>query len=173
MTPARRPNGGQRGDWLTSAGGVVYRSVGQTWEILLCCRHEPLLWCLPKGTPDPGEPIQQTALREVQEETGFSARIVGKLGVIRYFFYGGPNHTRLNKQVFHYLMEPTGGDASLHDHEFDEVRWVPIDEAMTLMTYTNEVQMVRKAADVLAGKIKVRRLDVVPLPRTSVDEAAS
>jgi len=144
---------GRRGDWLTSAGGVVYRPAGDTHEILLCLRRKPLLWCLPKGTPNEGEAIRETALREVQEETGYQARILGKLGVIRYFFYGGPNHTRLNKQVYHYLMEPVAGDTSLHDHEFDEVLWVPIAEAVTRMTYANEVEMVRKAIEVLAGRI--------------------
>lgn len=148
-----RAGGTRRSEWLTSAGGVVYRPSGDTYEILLCYRREPLLWCLPKGTPNEGENIRQTAVREVQEETGYQTRIVGKLGVIRYFFYGGPNHTRLNKQVYHYLMEPVSGDTSLHDHEFDDVVWVPIEEAMSRMTYANEVEIVRKAAQVLAGKI--------------------
>ncbi len=158
MTPGPARNG-SRGDWLTSAGGVVYRPVETGHEILLCCRREPLLWCLPKGTPNPGEPIRETALREVQEETGHSAKIVGKLGVIRYFFYGGPNHSRLNKQVYHYLMEPTGGDTSLHDHEFDDVAWVHIDDAMAKMTYTNEAEMVRKAIEVLSGRMLLPPLD--------------
>jgi 8-oxo-dGTP diphosphatase len=161
MTTQRRDgrsSGGRRGDWLTSAGGVVYRPLGDGHEILLCHRREPVLWCLPKGTPNEGEAILATALREVQEETGYQAKIVGKLGVIRYFFYGGPNHRRLNKQVYHYLMVPMAGDTALHDHEFDEVHWVPIEEAIATMSYSNEIDVVRKAADVLAGKAPLEPL---------------
>ena len=87
----------QRYERQTSAGGVVYRIRDGQMEVLLCGRKEPLLWCLPKGTPDPGEGIRATAVREVQEETGVSVIIQGKLGSVHYFFMRVQYSTRCDK----------------------------------------------------------------------------
>jgi hypothetical protein len=54
--------------------------------------------------------------------------------------------------VRHYLLRPIGGDPSLHDHEFDDVRWFPVDEALRLMTYQNEARMLRQAIDLLNAR---------------------
>ena len=139
----------------TSAGGVVYRQREGKLEVLLCGRREPVLWALPKGTPNPGEHIRETALREVNEETGLEVEIVGKLGSIRYFFMRVQDNTRCDKTVHHYLMEPSGGDLSLHDHEFDQVQWFPVEEAIALMNYPNEINMVKRAQEVIGGRRSV------------------
>lgn len=157
-TGTRPPAPYQRYERQVSAGGVVYRLVEGRMEVLLCGRRQPLLWSLPKGTPDPGEAIRDTALREVEEETGVRVAILGKLGTIRYFFTRIQDNTRCDKSVHHYLMEPTGGDTSLHDHEFDEARWFPVEEALELMSYPNEAAMVRKAQDAVSGVVRLRRL---------------
>ena len=65
-----------------SAGGVVYRVEGRSREVLLCGRTTPALWALPKGTPDSGESLEQTALREVREETGLEVTLDSTLGSI-------------------------------------------------------------------------------------------
>ena len=70
----------------TSAGGVVHRSEGERVEILLVHRRVPVLWALPKGTPDSGESIEETALRETREETGIKVQVEKPLGAISYFF---------------------------------------------------------------------------------------
>jgi hypothetical protein len=56
---------------------------------------------------------------------------------------------RYYKTVRHYLMRPVGGDPALHDHEFDEVQWVPVAQALMLLTYANETRMLRSALDML------------------------
>ena len=142
----------------TSAGGVVYRMQDGQVEVLLCGRKEPPLWALPKGTPDQGESIRETAIRAVTEETGVQVEVLGKLGSVRYFFTRIQDNTRCDKTVHHYLMRPTGGDPAYHDHEFDEARWFPVEEALKMMNYPSEASMVQKAADVLAGKLRLRRL---------------
>ncbi|MBI2885752.1 MAG: NUDIX hydrolase [Chloroflexi bacterium] len=157
-TETRPPAQYRRYERQVSAGGVVYRLVEGRMEVLLCGRREPLLWSLPKGTPDPGEGIRDTALREVEEETGVKVAILGKLGTIRYFFTRIQDNTRCDKSVHHYLMESTGGDTSRHDHEFDEARWFPLEEALEIMSYPNEAAMVRKAGDAVSGKVRLRRL---------------
>ena len=67
---------------LVSAGGIVYRRNGGEPEVVLCGRPAKGLWALPKGTPEPSETLEQTAEREVAEETGLQVRIVRKVGEI-------------------------------------------------------------------------------------------
>jgi 8-oxo-dGTP pyrophosphatase MutT (NUDIX family) len=102
-----------------------------------------ITWTLPKGTPSDGESIDQTALREVAEETGLRVRIVASVGAIEYFFT--QDGTRIHKTVHFFLMESTGGSLDAHDHEFDAVRWVPLDEARSLMTFPTERRIVEQA----------------------------
>ena len=100
-------------------------------------------WTLPKGTPNAGESIEETALREVNEETGLDVRIVEPVGAIEYFFVQGG--TRIHKTVHYFLMEPLGGDLGRHDREFEEVRWVDLGEAEALMTFETERDIVARA----------------------------
>jgi 8-oxo-dGTP pyrophosphatase MutT (NUDIX family) len=112
-------------------------------EILLVHRRRPVLWALPKGTPDSGETLEETALRETREETGIEVEIEASLGSISYFFVR--ESTRFHKTVHFYLMRPVGGGIDDHDHEFDEVRWAPVDEALVLMTHATEREVVDRA----------------------------
>ena len=130
-----------------SAGGVVYRSSGGTLEVALVHRREPVLWALPKGTPDAGESIEETALRETREETGLEVEIVAPIDSIRYFFVRGT--VRFNKTVHFFLMRPIGGDVTLHDHEFDDVRWVQLEEAHGLLSYATERDVLHAAAKLI------------------------
>lgn len=127
-----------------SAGGVVWRRTNGTVEVVLCGSRAGRAWMLPKGTPDPGETIEQTAIREVREETGLEVTLGEPLGAISYWFtFGG---VRYHKQVFHWLMEPTGGDTANHDHEFDDVCWMPVAEAHRLVMYENQRGVIAEAA---------------------------
>ena len=128
----------------TSAGGVVHRSEGERVEILLVHRRVPVLWALPKGTPDSGESIEETALRETREETGIKVQVEKPLGAISYFFVR--ERIRFHKTVHFFLMRPVGGSIDQHDHEFDEVRWFQLEEALELMSYPTEREVVQRAA---------------------------
>ena len=135
----------------TSCGGVVIRHGSAGPEIVLGRRRREragVSWTLPKGTPAADESPEQTALREVAEETGLEVRIVAPVGPIEYFFT--QNGTRIHKTVHYFLMEPVGGDLSGHDHEFDDVRWVPLETARTIMTFATEREIVEQALP-LAG----------------------
>ncbi len=133
----------------TSAGGVVHRTVDGETEILLVHRRAPVLWALPKGTPDSGETIEETALRETREETGIEVEIEAPLTAIRYFFVRGT--TRFHKTVHFFLMRPVGGAIELHDGEFDEVRWARVGEALALMNHATARSVVERAVARLAG----------------------
>ena len=102
--------------------------------------RDAVTWTLPKGTPDSGETVEETALREVTEETGLEVRIVEPLRAIEYDFV--QDGTRIHKTVHYFLMQPTGGDLANHDHEFERVRWVPFDEAGSLLTFATERELV-------------------------------
>jgi 8-oxo-dGTP pyrophosphatase MutT (NUDIX family) len=133
----------------TSAGGIVTRDGEHGLEVLVCGRSSDHLWALPKGTPEPGETLEQTALREVREETGVEVESQGLVGDIKYWFSRPQEGVRYFKTVRHFLLRPVGGDPSLHDHEFDEVRWIPAQEALKLLTYQNEVRILRQALDLV------------------------
>jgi 8-oxo-dGTP pyrophosphatase MutT (NUDIX family) len=135
----------------TSAGGVVYRLTPEGLEIVLAHRRSPALWALPKGTPAAGETLDQTALRETAEETGLAVEIERPIGSISYVFTRGS--TRYDKTVHFFLMRPVGGDPARHDHEFDEVRWVPVPEALRLMNYPTERRVVEQAEELLAAQL--------------------
>ena len=105
--------------------------------------RDGVTWTLPKGTPDPGETTEQTALREVAEETGLEVRIVAPLPSIEYAFT--QDGTRIHKVVHYFLMEPVGGELARHDHEFETVRWVPFAEAGALLSFQTERDLVATA----------------------------
>lgn len=145
----------------TSAGGVVHRPEVGRHEIVLVHRRVPPLWALPKGTPDSGETLAETAVRETREETGLEVEIEEPITAISYFFVH--RRTRFHKTVHFFLMLPTGGRLEDHDHEFDEVRWMPIEEALQLMTHATEREVVHRAAEILAARDEVEL--AVPVPR--------
>jgi len=134
----------------TSAGGIVVRFDDGVPSLVVGARRrdrDVLTWTLPKGTPNAGETLEQTALREVGEETGLEVRITDELDSIEYWFV--QRGTRIHKTVHYFLMEPTGGDLTRHDHEFDQVRWVAFAEAPQLLTFETERALVAKAAEVV------------------------
>lgn len=127
---ARRP---MRVRTAAAAGGVVLRASEHGREVLLVGRTGDGSWVFPKGTPSPGETTQETALREVREETGLVVRILRPLGDMEYWFAAGGE--RVHKLVTFFLMEAVGGDLSLHDHEYDLVRWVTVSDARRMLTF--------------------------------------
>jgi 8-oxo-dGTP pyrophosphatase MutT (NUDIX family) len=134
---------------LVSAGGIVYRHGAEEAEVVLCGRPSRGLWALPKGTPEPSETLEQTALREVSEETGLRVEIEVKVGEIEYWFTRAEVGKRFRKRVHHYLMRPIGGDTADHDAEYDEVRWFPVTEARQRLTFPDEVEILNRAVALL------------------------
>lgn len=135
----------------TSAGGIVIRSTISGPEVVLGKRRserDNVTWSLPKGTPDGEESLEQTALREVTEETGLEVRIVAPVGHIEYWFFQAGR--RIHKTVHYFLMEATSGGLADHDQEFEEVRWVPLSEAEALMSFPTERQILARALPLAA-----------------------
>ena len=86
-------------------------------------------------------------MREVQEETGLQVRLITYIGVVSYSFIR--DQVRYFKQVRHFLFEATGGDIALHDAEYDRVAWYELPEAVRLLTYQNEANILVQAEGIL------------------------
>jgi 8-oxo-dGTP diphosphatase len=122
-------------DRIQAAGGVVTHG----GRVLLVHRPRYDDWTLPKGKLDPGESFEDAALREVEEETGVRARLVSELPETHYEVNGRP------KVVRYWLMEPEGDAAFVPNDETDELRWVTPDEALSLLTYDRDRDVVTAA----------------------------
>lgn len=134
-----------------SAGGVVYRRVGDAAEICLAARRTrrgDLAWGLPKGLVEQDEAPEEAALREVAEETGLQAEIEQDLGTVRYFYVW--EGVRVRKQVRFFLMRATGGDVSHHDDEMEDVRWFPARRAVKRASFRGERELVERAVELLS-----------------------
>ncbi|EHY89644.1 NUDIX hydrolase [Saccharomonospora azurea] len=130
----------------TSAGGLVV-DPQRRHAVLIgrLDRHGRLLWSLPKGHIEDGETTEQTAVREVKEETGISAHVLRELGTIDYWFVA--ERRRVHKTVHHFLLEADGGELSDEDVEVTEVAWVPLDELESRLAYSDERKLVRRARE--------------------------
>jgi 8-oxo-dGTP pyrophosphatase MutT (NUDIX family) len=138
-----------------SAGAVLVRRLGGRW-MLAAIRPggKPAgVWALPKGRIDEGERPEETALREVAEETGAFGRSLGKLGDVRYVYTW--EGERIFKVVSFFLVRYSGGRLGdipeAFRHEVAEVRWLPLAEAPKLLAYGGERDMARKALSRLDG----------------------
>jgi 8-oxo-dGTP pyrophosphatase MutT (NUDIX family) len=137
-----------------SAGAVLVRRLRGSWHLAaIRPGGKPEgVWALPKGRIDPGETGEQTALREVEEETGAGGQSLGKLGDVRYVFTW--EGERIFKVVSFFLVRygrgRLGEIPAEHRHEVAEARWMPLDEAPKLLAYKGEREMAEKALARLA-----------------------
>jgi 8-oxo-dGTP pyrophosphatase MutT (NUDIX family) len=139
-----------------SAGGVLVRRDGDTWlmAVIRPAGRKPGVWALPKGRIDKGESGEQTALREVAEETGAHGRSLGKLGDVRYWFSW--KGERIFKVVSFFLLHYESGElgeiSEEFRHEIDEVCWLPLAEAPRLLVHPGEREMAARALARLAAE---------------------
>ena len=137
-SPPRTPPGSVTpvSDRVEAAGGVVVRD----GKVALVHRPRYNDWTLPKGKLDAGESFEEAALREVEEETGLRARLVSELPPAHYEVNGRP------KIVRYWLMNVEDEGDFVPNDETDELRWVPLDEAPTLLTYGRDKDVLAAAS---------------------------
>jgi 8-oxo-dGTP diphosphatase len=119
---------------VRAAGGVVLDDSGRVALV-----HRPRYddWTLPKGKLDRGESFEDAALREVEEETGLRCRLVRELPSSEYL-----DAKRRSKLVRYWLMEVEHDPGFVPNDEVDELRWVPVDEAPALITYSRDAEIL-------------------------------
>jgi 8-oxo-dGTP diphosphatase len=131
---------------IRAAGGIVLRRGSDgDWEVLLVHRPQYDDWSLPKGKADAGERDEETALREVEEETGLRCTLGAPAGRTRYRDSKGRD-----KVVHYWLMAPESDEAAadgtfVANDEVDAVRWYSIDEAAGHLTYSHDRKLLVKA----------------------------
>jgi 8-oxo-dGTP pyrophosphatase MutT (NUDIX family) len=135
-----------------SSGGVIFRKNDDSVEIALVAVKDGKVWCLPKGIIDKGEEPDETAIREVSEETGLKGRVIEKLGEINYWYYLKEENAKCRKTVHFFLLEYETGDISKHDWEVDKAAWFQIDDALKIASHKNERDIIEKAREMLVGK---------------------
>jgi 8-oxo-dGTP pyrophosphatase MutT (NUDIX family) len=155
----------------TSAGGLVIDGIDGPRESQVAAligridRRGRMLWSLPKGHIEMGETAEQTAIREVAEETGINGGVLAALGRIDYWFV--TDGRRVHKTVHHYLMRFLGGELCDEDVEVAEVAWVPIRELPSRLAYADERRLA-EVADELIDKLQNDGEEALPpLPPSS------
>jgi 8-oxo-dGTP pyrophosphatase MutT (NUDIX family) len=149
----RRPADRLRTVHETSAGGLVIDGIDGPKDTQVAAligridRRGRMLWSLPKGHIELGETAEQTAIREVAEETGIQGSVLAALGSIDYWFV--TEGRRVHKTVHHYLMRFLGGELSDEDLEVSEVAWVPVKELPSRLAYADERRLAEVAGELI------------------------
>jgi 8-oxo-dGTP pyrophosphatase MutT (NUDIX family) len=155
----------------TSAGGLVVDGLdgpqGSQVAALIgrIDRRGRMLWSLPKGHIELGETAEQTAIREVAEETGIKGDVLASLGSIDYWFV--TEGRRVHKTVHHYLLRFLGGELSDHDLEVSEVAWVPLEELASRLAYADERRLAEVAGELIETLHEHGAEALPPLPHST------
>ena len=137
-----------------SAGGVAYRHTKtDQLELALIATHGGARWQLPKGSVETGETAQETAIREVEEEAGLATAYEQFLKTIDYWYWDTYRKTTpelVHKRVDFFLLRVVGGELSDRSYEVDGVGWFSPEQALTVLTFAGEQEVVRLALEKLA-----------------------
>lgn len=129
-----------------SAGGVVFKQAGGKVYVLLCQHSANHKWVFPKGLigdTNKGEKKEETAIREVKEETGVDAKIIEPLPPITFWYKF--NGELIKKTVYYYLMEYVSGDITDHDFEMETVEWVQLDGVKNRLSHKSDKELFQEA----------------------------
>lgn len=132
-----------------SAGGVVFKKEGNLFYVALIAVKNKTIWTLPKGLIDEGETVEESAIREVREETGLSGEIVKRIGEKSYWFYLKEKNAKCRKKVTYFLIRYESGNIDNYCWEVDEARWVEINDAIKMVSYKSDKDILKAAKKIL------------------------
>ena len=140
-----------------SAGGVVFKKEDNKTFILIARHSYHHGWVFPKGLIGPStssgqadklETKEETATREVEEETGIKASILKPLKPVSYWYVF--EKQKIKKTVYYFLMEYVSGNTSKHDMEMEQVEWLPKGEVENRLTYRSDKKVWQEARELMA-----------------------
>jgi len=137
------PEGRRKTRLEHSAGGAVLTLQDGRAHVAMIATRRRTRWGLPKGALSTGETAEQAAVREVREETGLDAEVVGLLDSIEYFFRAGD--VLIQKTVDFYLMRHLGGVMQPQLSEVDDVAWISLDAALEKASFDSERKLLQQA----------------------------
>ena len=123
-----------------SAGGIVFNDKGR---VLVTQHSQNKNWSFPKGLIDPGQTPEQAAVREVKEEGGVVAEIMGKVGYNKYVYT--LNGEKIFKVVTYFLMKYLSGSPEDHDWEVSDIGWFTPDDALKQLSFSQDKELLKKA----------------------------
>jgi 8-oxo-dGTP pyrophosphatase MutT (NUDIX family) len=126
--------------YQTSAGGIVYKKIGNQYFWLVCQHSQHKGWVFPKGLVGdhrPNEPMEEAALREVEEEGGVKAKIINPNPIKTFYQYRWQDQL-IKKTVYYFLMEYLSGDPKNHDWEVSEAKFLSEEEVKKILTYPSD-----------------------------------
>jgi len=135
--------------YLYSAGGVIYRKLGNQFDVALIATKKGTVWTLPKGIIDKDESPEMAAVREIQEETGLTGSIIDQLGQKSYWFYLKGENAKCKKTVTYFLLGYISGEPNNLSWEVDDAKWVPLEEALELLHYKSDKEILARAKEKL------------------------
>lgn len=139
----------EREEQQISAGGIVYKKEGHRVYVCLISKRKGRIWALPKGRVAPGEHIEDTARREIAEETGHLTQVKDIIDEVSYYFYVKEENIMYHKTVYFFLMPVTKENFCTPDGEADDIAWFPPGDAYKKLTYINEKEVLKKALKIL------------------------
>ena len=137
-----------------SAGGIVFKKERNQVKILVSQHSQHHGWVFPKGLIGDhikGEKKEDTALREVEEETGIKAKILKPLDSVTYWYV--LDGVKIKKTVYYFVMEFITGDIKKHDLEMENVEWLLIDKVEKRLTYKSDKQVWQEARQMLTANL--------------------
>ena len=130
-----------------SAGGVVFKFENNDYKIAVIKRNKMNDWTLPKGHQEDDESLQETAIREVFEETLIKANITEYIGS---FSYSVEEDNKIFRTVHWFLMKYDNSSTKKSDNEIKFVKWLSINKDFSFMTYKNDLRIIKKAIKIIS-----------------------
>jgi 8-oxo-dGTP pyrophosphatase MutT (NUDIX family) len=134
-----------------SAGGVAFRARPSGPQVVIVAAGDEVRWQIPKGLVDAGESPEAAALREVREEAGIETELLAPIETIDYWYLSEQSgeRVRYHKFVHFFLLRYRRGNVRHHDLEVQEARWVTVEEAIKMLAFKGEREVMRKAGGLI------------------------